>query len=156
MSLVVGTFEEVAAARLARFIPGAKLVLIRCANCGYIEGEEAPPCCRKCGDDADPITVAVSIIGPDSLNDRFAALRSDALVELERKARRILLKHPNLNEFVMAMGEAFFTTADGTVSTEDRAYMKPLNDFIYEWDEFLRLTGSPMRFTAHGDKVIHW
>jgi len=79
------------------------------------------------------------------------------LVEVERLARKILAKHPNLDEFVMAMGSAFFTTKDdGNIHPFERAYMKPLDRFLTAWDDTLCLTGEPMRFTATGRKETAW
>lgn len=80
-----------------------------------------------------------------------------AVAEVERMARQILLTHPNLNEFIMGMGLACFTDkADNSLDTSDRRYMKPLDDFISEWDEYLKITGEPMRFTATGKKITSW
>jgi hypothetical protein len=80
-----------------------------------------------------------------------------ALQEVEDRARRILRRHPPLTEFCMAMGTAFFVTTGGsTLGTDDRAYMRSLDDFLREWDDFLHLTGHPMRFTADGDVVTDW
>ena len=80
-----------------------------------------------------------------------------ALTTVERMARKILRDHPNLDEFVMGMGRAMFTTNDKqNLGTEERAYMRPLDDFLTEWDRWLHLTGEPMRFTAHGPKITTW
>ena len=80
-----------------------------------------------------------------------------ALSEVERLARQILANHSNLHEFVMGMGGAIFITKDDdNLGTEDRAYMKPLNDLLMEWDDYLKLTGEPMRFTVDGPIVREW
>ena len=79
-----------------------------------------------------------------------------ALIEVERLARKILVEHSNLDEFVMGMGEAFFSDGYENLAIDERAYMKPLRDFIGEWDDVLKLTGTPMRFTATGKKVTDW
>ena len=77
-------------------------------------------------------------------------------VTIEKEARRILKAHPNLDEFIMAMGDAFFTTHSGeSISPYDRAYMKPLADIFVEF-HYLKLEGNPMRFTADGKKVTDW
>ena len=82
---------------------------------------------------------------------------------VEGHAREILRKHGNLDEFIMAMGGWFFTLkkpAGGLhyVSEEDRVYLwkSPLAKFIALWDERLRITGRPMRFTAYGPKQTDW
>ncbi len=80
-----------------------------------------------------------------------------ALAELERRARKILAAHPNLDEFIMGMGCAIFTTKeDENLGTEERAYMKPVERFLVRWDNELKLTGEPMRFTATGPVVTNW
>lgn len=80
-----------------------------------------------------------------------------ALQEVERRARKILAEHPVLDEFVMAMGTAFFNTKDGRIVTnDDLKYLAPVFDWIDEWDSELHLTGTPMRFTAKGKMVTDW
>lgn len=80
-----------------------------------------------------------------------------ALAELERRARKILAEHPNLDEFVMGMGAAVFSTKDGqNFWPEDRRYTKPVERFLLDWDRSLHLTGHPMRFTATGKKITEW
>ena len=76
---------------------------------------------------------------------------------VEELARKILAEHSTLDEFVMGMGIACFTDKKGdSLDLEDRAYMKPLADFINEWDDFLKITGEPMRFTANGPRITNW
>lgn len=83
------------------------------------------------------------------------------LVELE--ARNILRKNKSLDEFVMAMGSASFTTKKkkGTpyydiVDLGKNPSFKRLNDFINQWDSYLKITGEAMRFTANGPKITDW
>jgi hypothetical protein len=81
-----------------------------------------------------------------------------ALLDVEKEARKILREHSHLEEFVMAMGSwCFWTTDGGQVDNYyDFKYLKPLVDIFEEWDEYLKLTGTPMRFTANGKKVTYW
>ena len=81
-----------------------------------------------------------------------------ALIEVERLARKILADHPNLNEFVMAGGDFMFTTKEGDDSFDPYvvAYTKSFTHFMGEWDNVLKLTGTPMRFTATGKKITDW
>ncbi len=91
--------------------------------------------------------------------------------EVERLARRILREHPNLKEFVMAMGTYFFNDKNGNIVDtltqkmnksyqyyyEDTyKYFQPLNSFIAEWDEYLKLTGHAMRFTKDSQVRTDW
>lgn len=90
---------------------------------------------------------------------------SDAASELvEQEARRILRKHLNLHEFVMGMGSWFFTLKKGD-STDEHPFVydepryiakSKLARFISKWDEYLKITGEPMRFTADGPTVREW
>lgn len=80
-----------------------------------------------------------------------------ALKEVEKRARKILSSHPGLDEFVMGMGVAVLTKKDGEyVHREDAKYTDSLYRFIDRWDEYLKLTGEPMRFTATGAKHNRW
>lgn len=97
-----------------------------------------------------------------------------ALKEVERLARKVLKEHPNLDEFIMCMGSYFFTYKDKTnkdhlsgyeqrvnkswqyYTVDSRAYLKPLNNFISKWNEVLKITGEPMRFTAEGPIITDW
>ena len=87
-----------------------------------------------------------------------------ASLKVEQIARQILVEHKELDEFIMAMGSYFFTykskkRKDEHLSgyTEDsEPFLRPLNDFISEWDNYLKITGDAMRFTATGVKVTDW
>lgn len=83
------------------------------------------------------------------------------LQEVEAMARKILREHRNLDEFVMCMGGCFFTmrSSDHNINPEDYdapKYMQPLAKFLGEWDDYLKLTGEPMRFTATGKLQRTW
>jgi hypothetical protein len=92
---------------------------------------------------------------------------------VEQEARKILVEHPELDEFVMAMGTWFFkwkigaTDNQGIVIEEwmdqnvqegSVPFIKEsvLAEFIANWDEYLKITGEPMRFTATGPVVRNW
>ena len=93
----------------------------------------------------------------------YQAAETVALKLIEQRARKILKEHPKLKEFVMCMGSAQFTLKNRDVfdsySTYDDTYPRYLNpvfDLIDEWDRYLKLTGTPMRFTADGPKITNW
>src|SRR5208337_3318365 len=94
---------------------------------------------RNCRLAARPGIVGTTGMTPNNLiQQHFDDAYQIGLVEVERLARKILAKHPNLDEFVMAMGSAFFTTKDdGNVHPFERAYMKPLDRFLTAWDDTL-------------------
>lgn len=72
------------------------------------------------------------------------------------QARKILQKHNNLDEFIMGMGTWFFTYTNGEQVSPDLKYLKPLSDFIYDYDQALKITGNPVRFTAYGANITDW
>lgn len=86
-----------------------------------------------------------------------------ALYIVEKRARAVLTEYPALHEFYMAMGVYGFRGANDSDNewfiVHDRwtnTSCKALDDFISEWDEYLKLTGTPMRFTATGPVVRQW
>ena len=80
-----------------------------------------------------------------------------AITEVELLARKILAEHPELKEFVMGNGGAFFTRVSGRpLQVEDVPYMKELNKLISDWDRVLNITGAPMRFTVSGPRRTSW
>ena len=87
--------------------------------------------------------------------------RQIALNLIVLRARRILKKHKNLKEFVMAMGSATFHDQKGDAVfnyTTGRGpiYMDPVYQLIEDWDDYLKLTGEPMRFCATGRILRDW
>lgn len=87
-----------------------------------------------------------------------------ALEHVEYLARTILQQHKNLDEFVMAMGTWYFTkrvnNAAGfeILDQDSTRYLENsrLRAFIDVWDQCLKLTGQPMRFTAEGPVQTDW
>lgn len=94
---------------------------------------------------------------------------------VEKMARQILSEHKELDEFIMAMGSYFFTYTDKKRQEDhlqaytqkmnknweyyyddSQDFLKPLNKFIGEWDNYLKITGEGMRFTATGVKETDW
>lgn len=105
----------------------------------------------------------------EDLSVRYAQAEDIALEIVVHKARKILTTHPYLDEFVMCMGTWFFTRKLGTKDdlnmlvrkgkndiAEFCQYMHPVRDFISEWDNAFKLTGTPIRFTATGPVVTNW
>lgn len=82
-----------------------------------------------------------------------------ALEVVEERARTILKAHKgHLREFIMGMGRWCFTDLRNEIIYDQPAYIinTPLARFIDQWDEYLKLRGEPMRFTATGPKVTDW
>lgn len=73
-----------------------------------------------------------------------------ARAKVEKMARKILREHPNLEAFIMAMGSATFSVKGQLYSLglDERAYFRPLDNFINKWDDMLGLTGDPMWITG--------
>lgn len=83
------------------------------------------------------------------------------LAAVERLARKAMKRHPKLEEFTMAMGAWFFSVPDrrrtvGADEADEFPGMLKLREFLEEWDDVLKLTGTPMRFTADGPVVRDW
>ena len=76
--------------------------------------------------------------------------------EVIRIARQTLKADPTIKEFVMGMGTWFFNDADGIIHDEDDKRFHALEEFISKWDNHLRITGEPMRFTANGPIIRNW
>lgn len=75
------------------------------------------------------------------------------------EAIKILKKHPNLNEFISGMGLYHF------IGKDDNSLLHNLPKyiaesklilFIDEWDDFLRLSGNPLRIKADGSVIRDW
>lgn len=79
-----------------------------------------------------------------------------ALSLVEKEARKIMRKHTNIKDFVMAMGGWNFWYHDGNEVPHDLKYLDPLQRIFQEWDDYLGLTGTPMRFTAEGPVRTDW
>lgn len=82
-----------------------------------------------------------------------------ALDEIIKMAREIMIKHPKAKEFIMGNGTCLFVDEnDNRINEGDEIYkfFKDLYEFIDEWDDYLKLTGEPMRFTADGNIKIDW
>lgn len=77
-----------------------------------------------------------------------------AVSEIERLARIRLNNNKKLGEFIMAMGSYFFTLKNGEVVHDFKD--KKIDSIINEFDDFLKITGTPMRFTANGKKIEDW
>lgn len=85
-----------------------------------------------------------------------------AMEEVERLARLAMSQDPVLEEFIMGMGTFGFAERlypKQTIYHDDpkkHPAIKPLWDFIEEWDRYMCLTGNAMRFTATGPVVREW
>ena len=83
-----------------------------------------------------------------------------AVNHVVKLARQILTDNSNLQEFVMGMGVYHFTDKEGRVIYSSRKEIKgksleTLDDFISEWDDYLKITGYPLRFTVQ-EKITNW
>ena len=83
-----------------------------------------------------------------------------ALEYVEQEARAILKSCPKYKEFIMGMGSACFSDGWSNFSPvySDKMPKRAVEliCFISEIDEYLRLSGNPMRFTADGEKITDW
>lgn len=95
-------------------------------------------------------------MNPDLVNQLYEKAVEEALRQVEAEARRILRRNQSMHEFVMAMGTFFFVTKKGDHCRDDDPRFDELSDFIGKWDNYLKLTGTPMRFTAYGPTITDW
>ena len=99
-----------------------------------------------------------------TVTDYYDKAEKTASEVVEKMARQILREHTELDKFVMAMGTYFFVdendnnidTFRSIVSGDLEKAFEPLNTFIGEWDDVLKITGEAMTFTADGIKVTEW
>lgn len=76
-----------------------------------------------------------------------------AIKEVERIARKTMRAYPEITCFCMAMGTAHFYDADGPMCEPNDKRSKELDDFLDEYDQFLKITGRPMRLDSHNGKI---
>lgn len=84
--------------------------------------------------------------------------------EVRRLARKVLQENSRLTEFIKGMGTCFFKDVDGNSlgidCCEHPNYtpkeIQEVFDLINEWDDILKLTGDPVRFTADGPEITCW
>jgi hypothetical protein len=88
----------------------------------------------------------------------YAQAESLAEKDVEFCARAILRQHPNLEEFGMGMGGWFFTRKIGetihgnSIDLTIPKYLEGLQHLIDEYDEYFKITGWNVKFTATGPK----
>lgn len=93
---------------------------------------------------------------------RYSELEKESMRIVECEARKILRDHNNLDEFIMGMGVWFFTEKrvgqDSVILNNHYKYIlsSALAEFIFEWDQHLKITGEAIRFTAYGEIVRNW
>lgn len=94
----------------------------------------------------------------NEIHGRLMEIDRLALKFVEAEARKILEKHSNLTEFVMGMGAVYFLDENGDIIYDEPKYIEESNlrKFIDKWDNDLKLSGHPMRFTAKGFVVTNW
>lgn len=93
------------------------------------------------------------------LQEAYDRARRVGLFLVEKHARDVLRDNLMLHEFVMAMGRVFFVDYfDHSVSLDEATgeCNSPLQCLFDDWDDVLKLTGEPMRFTADGPVRREW
>lgn len=92
------------------------------------------------------------------INDLLSRASDLASAEVKRLAREILAAHPNLDEFIMAMGGCLFSVKNSRelISPHEKDYMKVLNEFLEEFDGDLKITGESIRFRLNGPECTEW
>jgi hypothetical protein len=79
---------------------------------------------------------------------------AEVLAEIEKRARTVLRNNPAIDSFCMGMGRATFYRKDGEPIMDELSCMRPLFALIEEYDDDLRLTGTPMKIDGPDEPVI--
>ena len=98
------------------------------------------------------------------VEELYAACEKAAEEHIISEARKILKAHKNLDEFVIAMGDWFFTLKEKDEEGFTKIVHNPpkyideseLFKFLYEWDRQLYLSGMGIRFRVDGPIVTNW
>lgn len=78
-----------------------------------------------------------------------------AIELLTQTARKVMVDNPKPIEYVQGVGTWFFVTKKGNFETESDA-CRPIFEIMDRYDEYLHLTGHPMRFTKDGSVINDW
>lgn len=108
----------------------------------------------------------------NDMEDHYRKSSNLASDIVEKMARKILIEQPELDEFIMCMGDYFFTYKNSDAHlmpitqkmnknfkydyVDTEPFLKHLNDLLGKWDNVLKITGDSMRFTAEGEKITNW
>lgn len=71
-------------------------------------------------------------------------------------AMKILKKNKIFDEFTMGMGTWCFWDKRGFQYSWNSDKTKEMQNFMSEWDDYLHLTGQPMKITSEGDVITDW
>lgn len=103
----------------------------------------------------------------EKIQKHFDIANDLAVKEVERLARKVLKNNSTeLLNFTMGMGGYFFSdTKDKIIHivvADNEKFMQGLEGynelvkFIMKWDDYFRLTDTPMTFTAKGAMITDW
>lgn len=85
---------------------------------------------------------------------------NEAMNEIEEMVKKAFIEDSRLTDFVMAMGSTTFHAKrrgiiDDT-NTDKYPAIKPIFDFMDEWDEYLKLSGAGIWLKRDGTKLTNW
>jgi len=84
----------------------------------------------------------------DIVKKHYDMAVEQALLNIEQMARDLMQQYPDLEEFSMSMGDWCFFGDNGDAQYDrNDPRLQTLNEFISRWDEYLKLTGYPIRFS---------
>ena len=93
-----------------------------------------------------------------SLNRHYDDMCFQADIFIVQEAKKLMELHPLLNKFCIAMGTwCFYDENRKPIDEEDYAYIRNSNlaKFIHEWDDYLKLTGNPIKI-ENGKVLRDW
>lgn len=77
-----------------------------------------------------------------------------AMREVEARARKILGSRNGAKSFCMAMGGVSFYDSNGNPMDPDLKYLQSFYKFVEEFDDELKLTGTPLKLESSAGEVI--
>jgi hypothetical protein len=92
----------------------------------------------------------------DRIKEYYNCALNLALSELERLAVSCLRENKKLTGFCNSMGVYFFWSDKNTVRLEDlpkTQSAKDLHELYEDWDDYLKISGHPLRLEKIGDKI---
>jgi hypothetical protein len=84
----------------------------------------------------------------------------EAMRQVEEMVREAFKQDSRLTDFVLAMGSATFSAKRiGIIDdnyTDKYPAIKPVFDFLDEWDDYLKLSGAGVWFKRDGSTLTDW
>lgn len=90
------------------------------------------------------------------IDNSLVKMRYEAMSYLKYLVSNKFKQNKNINSFVLAMGTFFWTDLNGKVLYDHQVKDKYVSDFIFEWDNVLKLTGEGVKWFRDGTIITDW